>query len=88
MWFVHGARDNLLHVSNIMKWTWPTLYKQLLTADQRILQRRSESKGYVRTDRLVEYIYHRTLIFGNNDCISLYCTFIEVNWGRPVQELG
>ena len=50
MWFVHGARD---------KWTGPMLYKQQLTADQIILLKKSESKRYDRTDRLVEGIYHR-----------------------------
>mgnify|MGYP003688128947 CR=1 FL=1 len=39
-------------------------------------------------DYLVERIYHRTLIYGNNDCISLYRTFVKVNWRHQVQEQG
>ena len=67
----HGARDNLL--TPTMEWSKSMLhvYKQQLTADQMIPQKRVESKRSVRADILVKGIYHRRLIYGIEDCISM-----------------
>ena len=61
MWCVHGAHDKLF--SPTMKWTGQMLYKQQLTADQRI--------PHVRADIQVKGIYHCKLMFDNKDCVSL-----------------
>ena len=50
MWCVQGARVNLM--STTIKRTWPMLYNQQLTADQRITQKRGERKRYIRADML------------------------------------
>ena len=74
---VHCARDTPL--SPTMKWIGLMIYNQQLTADQRITQKRGERKRYVRADMLVKVIYHSTLIFGNEDCVSMYMYVRQVN---------
>ena len=48
MWCVCGALDNLFVPYHEMNWAKP--YKQQLTADQIIPQKKGESKMYITTD--------------------------------------
>ena len=77
MWCVQGIRVILM--SNAIKRTGPVLYNQQVTADQRITQKRGESKRYVKADMLVKVIYHCTLILSNKDCVSMYMYVRQVN---------
>ena len=69
---IQGARVNLM--STAIKKTGPVLYCR-----SENYSKRGESKRYVRTDMLVKVIYHRTMILGNKDCVSMYMYVRQVN---------